>query len=39
MARMEISAAPRVNGYIVPENVTITKTITMEIELVDSAAQ
>jgi uncharacterized protein YggE len=39
MARMEMSATPRVNGYIAPENVTISKTITMEIELVDSAAQ
>ena len=39
MARMEMSAAPRVKGYIAPENVTISKTITMEIELVDGAAQ
>ena len=39
MARMEMSATPWVNGYIAPENVTISKTITMEIELVDSAAQ
>ena len=39
MARMEMSATPRVNGYIAPENVTISKTITMEIELVDGAAQ
>ena len=38
MARMEMSAAPRVKGYIAPENVTISKTITMEIELVDGAA-
>ena len=39
MARMEMSAAPRVKGYIAPENVTISKTITLEIELVDGAAQ
>ena len=39
MARMEMSAAPRAKGYIAPENVTISKTITMEIELVDGAAQ
>ena len=39
MARMEMSAAPRVKGYIAPENVTISKTITMEIESVDGAAQ
>ena len=39
MARMEKSAAPRVKGYIATENVTISKTITMEIELVDGAAQ
>jgi uncharacterized protein YggE len=39
MARMEMSAAPRVKGYIAPENITISKTITMEIELVDGAAQ
>ena len=39
MARMEMSAAPQVKGYIAPENVTISKTITMEIELVDGAAQ
>ena len=39
MARMEMSAAPRVKGYIAPENVTISKTITMEIELVDGAVQ
>ncbi len=39
MARMEMSAAPRVKGYIAPENVTISKSITMEIELVDGAAQ
>ena len=38
MARMEMSAAPRVKGYIAPENVTISKTITIEIELVDGAA-
>jgi hypothetical protein len=36
---MEKSAAPRVKGYIATENVTISKTITMEIELVDGAAQ
>ena len=39
MARMEMSAAPRIKGYIAPENVTISKTITIEIELVDGAAQ
>ena len=39
MARMEMSAAPQVKGYIAPENVRISKTITMEIELVDGAAQ
>ena len=39
MARMEMSAAPRVKGYIAPENIKISKTITMEIELVDGAAQ
>ena len=39
MARMEMSAAPRVKGYIAPKNITISKTITMEIELVDGAAQ
>ena len=39
MARMEMSAAPREKGFIAPENVTISKTITMEIELVDGAAQ
>ena len=39
MARMEMSAAPQVKGYIALENVTISKTITMEIELVDGAAQ
>ena len=39
MARMEVSAAPRVKGFIAPENVTISKTITMEIELLDGAAQ
>ena len=39
MARMEMSAAPRVKGYIEPENVTISKTIMMEIESVDGAAQ
>ena len=39
MARMEMSAAPRAKGYIAPENVTISKTITLEIELVDGAAQ
>ena len=39
MARMEMSAAPQVGGYIAPKNVTISKTITMEIELVDGAAQ
>ena len=39
MARMEMSAAPRAKGYIAPENVTISKTITMEIELVDGVAQ
>ena len=39
MARMEMSATPQVKGYIAPENVTISKTITMEIELVDGAAQ
>ena len=39
MARMEMSAAPQVKGYIAPENVTISKTITLEIELVDGAAQ
>jgi len=39
MARMEMSAAPQVKGYIEPENVRISKTITMEIELVDGAAQ
>ena len=39
MARMEKSAAPRVKRYIATENVTISKTITMEIELVDGAAQ
>ena len=39
MARMEMSVAPQVKGYIAPENVTISKTITMEIELVDGAAQ
>jgi uncharacterized protein YggE len=39
MARMEMSAAPRVKGYIAPENVTISKTITMEIESVDGTAQ
>ena len=39
MARMEMSAAPRVKGYIAPENVTISKTITLEIELVVGAAQ
>ena len=39
MARMEMSAAPQVQGYIAPENVRISKTITMEIELVDGAAQ
>ena len=39
MARMEMSAAPRVKGYIAPENVTISNTITLEIELVVGAAQ
>ena len=39
MARMEMSAAPRVKGYIAPENVTISKSITLKIELVDGAAQ
>ena len=39
MARMEMSATPQVKGYIAPENVTISKTIRMEIELVDGAAQ
>jgi len=39
MARMEVLAALRVKGYIAPEYVTISKTITMEIELVDGAAQ
>ena len=39
MARMEMSAAPQVKGYIAPENARISKTITMEIELVDGAAQ
>ena len=39
MARMEMSAASQAKGYIAPENVTISKTITMEIELVDGAAQ
>ena len=39
MARMEMSTAPRVKGYIAPENVTISKTITLEIELVDGATQ
>ena len=39
MARMEMSVAPQVKGYIAPENVTISKTITLEIELVDGAAQ
>ena len=39
IARMEMSAAPRVKGYIAPENVTISKTITLEIELVVGAAQ
>ena len=39
MARMEMSTAPQVKGYIAPENVRISKTITMEIELVDGAAQ
>jgi len=39
MARMEMSAAPQVKGYIAPENIRISKTITMEIELVDGAAQ
>ena len=38
MARMEMSATPQVKGYIAPENVTISKTITMEIELMDGAA-
>ena len=39
MARMEMSAAPQVKGYIAPENLTISKTISMEIEFVDGAAQ
>ena len=39
MARMEMSEAPRAKGYIALENVTISKTITMETELVDCAAQ
>ena len=39
MARMEMSDAPRVKGYIAHENVTISKTITLEIELVDGAVQ
>jgi hypothetical protein len=39
MARMEMLAAPRVKGYIAPENVTISKTITLEIELVDGATK
>ena len=39
LARMEMSAAPRVKGYIAPENVTISKTIMLEIELVEGAAQ
>ena len=39
MARMEMSATPQVKGYIAPDNVTISKTIKMEIELVDGAAQ
>ena len=39
MARLEMLAAPRVKGYIAPENVTISKSITLEIELVDGAAQ
>ena len=39
MARMEMSAAPQVKGYIAPENVMISKTITLEIELMDGAAQ
>ena len=29
MARMEMLAAPRVKGYIAPENITISKTITI----------
>ena len=39
MARMEMSAAPQVKGFIAAENVTISKTIKMEIELVDGVAQ
>ena len=39
MARMEMSAAQQVKGYIAPENVMISKTITLEIELMDGAAQ
>lgn len=39
MTRMEMSAAPQIKGFIAPETVTISKTITMEIELVDGAAQ
>ena len=39
MARMEMSASSQVKGYIAPENVMISKTITLEIELMDGAAQ
>ena len=31
MARMEMSAAPRVKGYIAPEDVTISKTLRWKL--------
>jgi len=39
IARMELPAAPRTTGYLTRENVMISRMITMEIELVDCAAQ
>jgi uncharacterized protein YggE len=39
IARMELPAAPRTTGYLTRENVMNSRMITMEIELVDCAAQ